>query len=277
MIKITKRLFFYAAFLLCAALVFAADNSKKTDKPAIRVYDSKDKLVCELTESEDIESFNYLLTESAVVAADDAAFTQVPENAKIAYRYDIPNNSSADIRLLIYADSHIAYIPNAPKGDDVPEVFAWELFGEAYKILSKPASLKKALARYQDSDKNIFVYDAEGFLVSEARVPSILHVFGKVMDVYAGDANDHQFSGSILPERSVHEGKQLLYRYTIWAFKDEPIRIYVYSDTDKVVLTNTFPAWVDCTLTKEGYELFSNPKRLIDRLNRVAIELMDIR
>ena len=68
MIKITKRLFFYAAFLLCAALVFAADNSKKTDKPAIRVYDSKDKLVCELTESKDIESFNYLLMESAAVA-----------------------------------------------------------------------------------------------------------------------------------------------------------------------------------------------------------------
>ena len=78
-------------------------------------------------------------------------------------------------------------------------------------------------------------------------------------------------------ERSVHEGKQLLYRYTIWAFRDEPIRIYVYSDTDKAVLTNTFPAWIDCTLTKEGYELFSNPERLIDRLNRVAIELMDIR
>ena len=182
MIKITKRLFFYAAFLLCAVLVFAADNSKKTDKPAIRVYDSKDKLVCELTESEDIESFNYLLTESAAVAADDAAFTQVPKNAKIAYRYDIPNNSSADIRLLIYADRQIAYIPNAPKGDDMPEVFAWELFGEAYKILSKPDSLKKALARYQDSDNNIFVYDAKGFLVSEARIPSILHVFGKVME-----------------------------------------------------------------------------------------------
>ena len=134
MIKITKRLFFYAAFLLC------------------------------------IESFNYLLTESAAVAADDVAFTQEPKNAQIAYRYDIPNNSSADIRLLIYADSHIAYIPNAPKGEDVSEVFAWELFGEAYKILSKTASLKKALARYQDSDKNIFVYDAKGFLVSEARI-----------------------------------------------------------------------------------------------------------
>ena len=88
---------------------------------------------------------------------------QEPKNAQIAYRYDIPNNSSADIRLLIYADSHIAYIPNAPKGEDVSEMFAWELFGEAYKILSKPASLKKALARYQDSDKNIFVYDAKGF------------------------------------------------------------------------------------------------------------------
>ena len=276
MIKMMKRIFFHAAFLLCAALAFAV-KEESGDKPSTKVYDAKDKLVCELTESADIASFNYLLTESAAVAADDAAFTQVPKNAKIAYRYDIPNNSSADIRLLIYADSHIAYIPNAPKDEDVPEVFAWELFGEAYKILSKPASLKKALARYQDSDKNIFVYDAKGFLVSEARIPSILHVFGKVMDVYAGDANDHQFSGSILPERSVHEGKQLLYRYTIWAFRDEPIRIYVYSDTDKVVLTNTFPAWIDCTLTKEGYELFSNPKRLIDRLDRVAIELMDIR
>ena len=47
MIKITKRIFFYAAFLLCAALVFAADNSKTTDRPAIRVYDAKGFLVSE--------------------------------------------------------------------------------------------------------------------------------------------------------------------------------------------------------------------------------------
>ena len=47
MIKITKRLFFYAAFLLCAVLVFAADNSKTTDRPAIRVYDAKGFLVSE--------------------------------------------------------------------------------------------------------------------------------------------------------------------------------------------------------------------------------------
>ena len=32
MIKITKRLFFYAAFLLCAVLVFAADNDSKAEK-----------------------------------------------------------------------------------------------------------------------------------------------------------------------------------------------------------------------------------------------------
>jgi len=47
MIKITKRLFFYAAFLLCAVLVFAADNSKTTDRPAIRVYDAEGFLVSE--------------------------------------------------------------------------------------------------------------------------------------------------------------------------------------------------------------------------------------
>ena len=46
MIKMTKRLFFYAAFLLCAVLAFAVDNSKE-DIPAIRVYDAKGFLVSE--------------------------------------------------------------------------------------------------------------------------------------------------------------------------------------------------------------------------------------
>ena len=273
MIKRMKRIFFCTAFLLCAALAFAADE----DVPSVKVYDAKNELVCALTEKTDCEAFNYLLTESAAVAADNAAFTQAPENAEIAYRYEIVNRYSTDIRLLIYTDTHIAYIPNAPKGENMPDVFACELFGEAYKILSQPSSLKEVLARYQDSDKNIFVYDAKGFLVSSTRIPSILHVFGKTMDAYAGDTNEHQCSGSILPEKSVHEGNHVLYRYTIWAFRDEPIRIYVYSDTDKVVLTNSFPDWVDCTLTKEGYELFKNPQKFIEKLEKMAMALMDIR
>ena len=166
MIKRMRRIFFCAAFLLCAVLAFAADE----DVPSVKVYDAKNELVCALTEKTDCEAFNYLLTESAAVAADSAAFTQAPENAEIAYRYEIVNRYSTDIRLLIYTDTHIAYIPNAPKGENMPDVFAWELFGEAYKILSQPSSLKEVLARYQDSDKNIFVYDAKGFLVSEARI-----------------------------------------------------------------------------------------------------------
>ena len=32
MIKMTKRLFFYAAFLLCAVLVFAVDNESEIEK-----------------------------------------------------------------------------------------------------------------------------------------------------------------------------------------------------------------------------------------------------
>jgi len=32
MIKMTKRLFFYATFLLCAALVFAADDDSEAEK-----------------------------------------------------------------------------------------------------------------------------------------------------------------------------------------------------------------------------------------------------
>ncbi len=268
-----RRVFFRTAFLLCAVSAFAVDK----DAPSVKVYDAKDTLVCELTEQADIEAFNYLLQESAVVAADDAAFTQVPENAAIAYRYEIVDRYSTAIRFLIYTDSRIAHIPNAPKSEDMPDVFAWELFGEAYKILSQPASLKEALTRYQDSDKNIFVYDAKGFLVSSARIPSVLQIFGEMMDEYAGDTNEHQFSESILPEKSVHEGSHVLYRYTIWAFKDEPIRIYVYSDTDKAVLTNTFPYWADCTLSKEGYALFKNPEKLIEKLEKLAIALMDIR
>jgi len=31
MIKMTKRLFFYAAFLLCAVLVFAADDDSEAE------------------------------------------------------------------------------------------------------------------------------------------------------------------------------------------------------------------------------------------------------
>jgi len=272
MIKIMKRIFFCAVFLLCTALGFAAGE----DAPSIKVYDAKDTLVCELTEQADIEAFNDLLSESAAVGVDDAAFTQVPKNAKIAYRYEIPADSSV-IQLLIYADSNTAYIPNAPKGDDMPEMFAWELFGEAYKILSQPTSLKKALTRYKDRDKNIFVYDAKGFLVSSARIPSLLQIFGEMMDEYAGDTGEHQFSGNFPPEKSIHEGKQLLYRYTIWSVGDDAIRMYIYGDTDKAVLTSIFPYWADCTLSKEGYALFKNPKKLIEKMEKMVMALMDIR
>jgi len=277
MIKMMKRIFFHAAFLLCAALAFAV-KEESGDKPSTKVYDAKDTLVCELTEQADIEAFNNLLSESAAVAVDDAAFTQAPKNAKVAYRYEVAGVSSTAIRLLIYADSKTAYIPNAPKGDDMPEVFAWELFGEAYKILSQPASLKGTLTRYKDKDKTIFIYDAKGFLISSARIPSLLQIiFGNIMDEYAGDTDEHQFSGNPLPERSIHEGKQLLYRYTIWSVGDDAIRMYIYSDTDKAVLTSSFPYWADCTLSKEGYALFKNPKKLIEKLETTAIQLPDIR
>ena len=271
MIKMTKRLFFCAAFLLCAVLAFAVDNSKE-DISAIRVYDANDTLVCELKRDKDREAFNALLMESIAVAADNAAFTQAPKNAKIAYRYEMFDNSSTAIRFLIYADRKTAYIPNAPKDDDMPEVFAWELFGEAYKILSQPASLKKAISRYKNSSKNIFVYDAKGFLAASARIPSAEELFGEILEDYADDIKGHQFSGRFVSERSVHEGKQLLYRYVIWEDDDEfdTIRIYIYNNTAKVVLTSAFPDWADCTLSKEGYELFKNPTELLELLKDEA-------
>ena len=271
MITIMKRLFFYAAFLLCAALVFAADNSKKTDKPAIRVYDAKDKPVCELTRNKNLEAFHDFLMESVAVAIDNAAFTQAPKNAQIAYRYEIFEDPSSSIQLLIYADRKTAYIPNAPKTSDMPEVFAWELFGEAYKILSQPASLKKAISRYKNRNKNIFVYDTKGGLVSAARIPSVLDMLGAILEDYADDIQEHRFSESILPKKSVHEGKQLLYRYTVWDnYKSETIRIYVYSNTDTMVLSGSFPDWAECTLSKEGYELFKNPAEVLALLKDEA-------
>ncbi|MGI5100209.1 hypothetical protein E4N70_10610 [Treponema vincentii] len=270
MIKMTKRLFFCAAFLLCAVLAFAVDNSKE-DISAIRVYDANDTLVCELKRDKDREAFNALLMESIAVAADNAAFTQAPKNAKIAYRYEMFDNSSTAIRLLIYADRKTAYIPNAPKDDDMPEVFAWELFGEAYKILSQPASLKKAISRYKNSSKNIFVYDAKGFLAASARIPSVEELFGEILEDYADDIKGHQFSGRFVSEKSVHEGKQLLYRYTVWDNgKSETIRIYVYSNTDTMVLSGSFPDWAECTLSKEGYELFKNPAEVLALLKDEA-------
>ena len=272
MIKMVKHIFFCAAFLLCAAFVFAADDNKAEDIPAIRVYDAKEVLVCELTEDVDIKAFNDLLLESVEVSVDDAAFVPAPTNAEIAYRYEIFKDSSNSISLLIYANSQIAYIPNTPKSDDMPDVFAWVLFGEAYNILSGPALLKKELIRYQNRYNNIFVYDAKGFLVSAASIPSALEMFGKIMDIYSGDIYENRFSGSVLPEKSVHKGRQLLYRYTVWSFNNETIRIYIYGDTDKAVLTKSFPDWAECTLSKEGYELFKNPKQLIKRLEKAVIE-----
>lgn len=270
MIKMTKRLFFYAAFLLCAVLAFAGDNSKE-DISAIRVYDANDTLVCELKRDKDRAAFNALLMESIAVAADNAAFTQAPKNAKIAYRYEMFDNSSTAIQLLIYADRKTAYIPNASKNGDMPKVFAWELFGEAYKILSQPALLKKAIARYKNRNKNIFVYDAKGFLISAARIPSVANMLGAILEDYTDDIQGHQFSESVLPERSVHEGKQLLYRYTVWNNdKSETIRIYVYSNTDKMVFSSSFPDWAECTLSNEGYELFKNPVEVLELLNDEA-------
>ena len=154
----------------------------------------------------------------------------------------------------------------------MPEVFAWELFGEAYKILSQPASLKKAISRYKNSSKNIFVYDAKGFLAASARIPSAEELFGEILEDYADDIKGHQFSGRFVSERSVHEGKQLLYRYVIWEDDDEfdTIRIYIYNNTAKVVLTSAFPDWADCTLSKEGYELFKNPTELLELLKDEA-------
>ena len=63
-----------------------------------------------------------LLKESIASAIDNAAFTQVPENTVIAYRYDIRGTSFADTQLVIYADGKTAYIPNML--EDMPEVFA---------------------------------------------------------------------------------------------------------------------------------------------------------
>jgi len=81
MIKMVKHIFFCAAFLLCAAFVFAADDNKVEDIPAIRVYDAKEVLVCELTEDVDIKAFNDLLLESVEVSVDDAAFVPAPTNS----------------------------------------------------------------------------------------------------------------------------------------------------------------------------------------------------
>ena len=104
-----KRVFFFAAFVLCATFVFAADE-EDGDVSAVKVYDAKDTLVCELTEDAHIRAVVSLLKESIAIAIDNAAFTQVLKNTAIAYRYDIRGASFADTQLVIYADGKTAYI-----------------------------------------------------------------------------------------------------------------------------------------------------------------------
>ena len=104
-----KRVFFFAVFVLCAVFVFAVDE-EDSDDSAVKVYDAKDTLVCELTEDANIRAVVSLLKESIAVAIDNAAFTQVPENTEIAYRYDIRGASFADTQLVIYANGKTAYI-----------------------------------------------------------------------------------------------------------------------------------------------------------------------
>ena len=270
-----KRIFFYAAFVLCAVFVFAADE-EAGDVSAVKVYDAKDTLVCALTEDADIKAVISLLRESIAAAIDNAAFTQVPKNAEIAYRYDIRSASFADAQLFIYADGKTAYIPNML--EDMPEVFAWELFKEAYKILSQPASLKEAIARYKNSGETICVYDAKGGLVSSARIQSVAGVLSKILTDYTDDTKRRQASGSFLSAKSVHEDKRLLYRYTVWGGEDdETIRIYIYEDTGKAVIAGRFPNVMDCILSEEGYALFKNPKKLMEKLEATAGQLPDIR
>lgn len=275
MIKMMKRVFFFAVFVLCAVFVFAADE-EDSDDSAVKVYDAKDTLVCELTEDANIRAVVSLLKESIAVAIDNAAFTQVPKNTAIAYRYDIRGASFADTQLVIYADGKTAYIPNML--EDMPEVFAWELFEDAYKILSQPASLKEGLARYKNSGETICVYDAKGRLVSSAHIQSISGALSKILTDYTGDTKRRRASGSFLSTKSVHEDKRLLYRYTVWGGEDdETIRIYIYEDTGKAVIAGRFPNVMDCTLSKEGYALFKNPKKLIEKLEAATGQLPDIR
>ena len=275
MIKMMKRIFFYAAFVLCAVFVFAADE-EDGDVSAVKVYDAKDTFVCALTEDADIKAVIGLLKESIATAIDNAAFTQVPKNAEIAYRYDIRSASFADAQLVIYADGKTAYIPNML--EDMPEVFVWELFEDAYKILSQPDSLKEGLARYKNSGETICVYDAKGVLVSSVRIQSVSAALSKILTDYTDDTKRRRASGSFLSAKSVHEGKRLLYRYTIWGGEDnETIRIYIYEDTGKAVIAGRFPNVMDCTLSKEGYALFKNPKKLIEKLEATAGQLSDIR
>ena len=76
----------------------------------------------------------------------------------------------------------------------------------------------------------------------------------------------------------MHEDKRLLYRYTVWGGEDdETIRIYIYEDTGKAVIAGRFPNVMDCTLSKEGYALFKNPKKLMEKLEAAAGQLPDIR
>ena len=275
MIKMMKRIFFYAAFVLCTAFVFAADG-EDGDVSAVKVYDAKDTLVCALMEDADIKAVISLLKESIASVIDNAAFTQVPENTVIAYRYDIRGTSFADTQLVIYADGKTAYIPNML--EDIPEVFVWELFEDAYKILSQPDSLKEGLARYKNSGETICVYDAKGVLVSSVRIQSVAGVLSKILTDYTDDTKRRRASGSFLSTKSVHEDKRLLYRYTVWGGEDdETIRIYIYEDTGKAVMAGRFPNVMDCTLSKEGYALFKNPKKLIEKLEATAGQLPDIR
>lgn len=276
MIKSIKYALLCTALFLSAISAFSNDENNSLENGAsenifgIKVYDAKEKLVCELTSKNEIYSFSALLEESVGVAADAAAFTRVPENTQVLYRYDIFNNSPVGTRLFIYADGKTAYIPDIPEDDDMPEVFAWELFADAYKILSQPASIKKALTRYENKHETVFAYDAKGTLVSSIKIHAGPEALLDLLQNRTGNFTQHRFE-TFLPEKSLHKGRKLLYRYTVWTPESfETIRLYIYNNTKKAVISSASAGWADFTFSKKDYELFKNPEKLMQKIKEAA-------
>ena len=74
-----------------------------------------------------------------------------------------------------------------------------------------------------------------------------------------------------MPEKSLHKGRKLLYRYTVWTPESfETIRLYIYNNTKKAVISSTSAGWADFTFSKKDYELFKNPEKLMQKIKEAA-------
>ena len=151
------------------------------------------------------------------------------------------------------------------------------MFDEAYKILSRPGSIKTAFTRYEKDA--VFIYDAKGSLLYTIQNPAEIAAILTLWENYAVERSDVQAWKNI-PKKSLHEGQKLLYRYSFW-LSEKPdwelqFHIYIYKNTEKVKEVLYTRYVYNTIFLKEGYELFQNPEKLIQKVKEQTKKSADL-